>query len=689
MPKNGKVIFSWHILQAQDLNASLRITLPPEVTPQSLEGLLFDAATNQVTLAAQDGSLALQSVGEIGVEEILFKAELIQADQVLAQSSYTLRVAPAYLVSRDGATLRGLDGRVTLDVPAGALAEDAIFTISVPAAEIADAWGGGSPVVEIDAAGQASEHAITHFDQPIKIGISYANFDFGGSESALVVQYLNEETGLWEYMPSYVDVENDMVYTRSDHLSVFSLDINNWQAARLPSMDAASVSSYTGGASYSVPLWTPPGPNGLQPSLALSYNSQVIDSGTVLSQASWVGMGWSLDTGSIERNMHTPGSGTSDDTFSLQLNGISSLLLIGTDGYYHTSDESFYRIQGFNVNAENGATSTSYWMVQDKTGNTYYFEHRALYAYLYESSGLQICEERQVVWRWSLTRVVNMYGKVLTYTYATEPKEVHFECPWDEAGTYQATADLAVYPATITYPNQCYQVVFQRSTGRKDYYGNWEQDAASTFFQKSRLAEIQVKQSPACNANFSTTIRKYHLTYASQDGQHIMPNYNWPGWVDADLNRRTLTLSSVQEEGSDQSTLPATSFEYTDKLHLTGVENGYGGRVEFSYTSWADTTNIEDLQDTCTVNSYTDEDCGWKKVTGTNTETWWKANDASLYFKNGPIERTIKGASLLMVRSTMFKPGAQYHVSATISSNARVGMLEWCKKVDTKNVLIR
>ena len=51
--------------------------------------------------------------------------------------------------------------------------------------------------------------------------------------------------------------------------------------------------------------WGPalPGTAGLQPVLSLSYNSQVFDEGAAFTQASWVGSGWSLNTGAIVRNM--------------------------------------------------------------------------------------------------------------------------------------------------------------------------------------------------------------------------------------------------------------------------------------------------------------------------------------------------------------------------------------------------
>jgi hypothetical protein len=77
----------------------------------------------------------------------------------------------------------------------------------------------------------------------------------------------------------------------------------NTQATSLSASASWSVSAYTGTFSWSYPFRVPPVPGGLEPKLALSYASSAVDGRTssTNNQASWVGDGWDLTPGFVER----------------------------------------------------------------------------------------------------------------------------------------------------------------------------------------------------------------------------------------------------------------------------------------------------------------------------------------------------------------------------------------------------
>jgi hypothetical protein len=110
----------------------------------------------------------------------------------------------------------------------------------------------------------------------------------------------------------------------------------------------------------------------LQPSLALGYNSQAVDGANGLTQASWVGLGWAFETGYVLRSQNGTPNVLEDDTFTLNLNGASHLLLQDESGIYHTADESFLRIEHVD-NLWHDDRDVSYWVVWSKTGEKYYF----------------------------------------------------------------------------------------------------------------------------------------------------------------------------------------------------------------------------------------------------------------------------------------------------------------------------
>jgi RHS repeat-associated protein len=427
---------------------------------------------------------------------------------------------------------------------------------------------------------------VHQFSEPIEIKVKYNPEIIMGDETTLTLFYYDDKALTWVPLPSEVDVKEHILTGWSDHLTVFNFDTQDWQAAILPNMDSAKVTEFTGAATYTYPIWVPPAPAGLTPPLNLTYNSQIVDDAGNRTQASWVGMGWNLSTGFIQRNMHSTSDWyQKDDTFSMNIFGNSfSLLPVGGDpdndpktDDYRTTDDNFWLIRHYRSTTLLGyQTDTSHWMAWDTSGNSYTFLDRAMYQQ--KGTDPLVTDE---VWQWNLTKIRNIYGQEMTFTYSRDRVTKALRTG------YYTMVDVANYPSTITYGNGRYRVYFDtgtcpRGANRLDYDTAWESLTSMAFFEHCKLENIFIQQDADGDGDFETTLRKYTFTFADT-GAGVMPNVYWPaaGQIGA-----TLTLDQITVTGMNSETLPDTTFTYEDHMHLTKVENGYGGKVEFSYEGY-------------------------------------------------------------------------------------------------------
>jgi RHS repeat-associated protein len=529
-----------------------------------------------------------------------FHAEAWLDGKLILSKDKEVALRPPARIEQGGGRAEGFNGRVKVDFTDESLAEAVDVTVKPPKVkEDGPGFLGGQPFEVIAVSAERGDE-IHQFDAPFTITVGYDESQVSGDESMLSLFFYDETQGTWIPLDTRVDKEANLLYAQTDHLTLFDFDAQNWEAARLPSMESFQVAGYTGAATYSFPIEVPPGPAGLQPSLALSYNSQVADSANSRGQSSWIGMGWSFDTGSIQRNMNGTPNYLEDDTFTLEVNGVGGLLLpipdqdgdANTDDY-RLADENFWRIRRYkatgSVSGYNG--DIGQWVVWDKAGNQYYFGNysdgttggHAWYP-AYPSGCASIQME---TWRWSLTRARNIFGRELTYYYWYEAAPAAKY--WGTCTTYAANMSVAVYPYYIKYPNSRYYVIFDlNDTLRTDYDTAWNNANSTMLFQRSRLESIQIWHDPNGvwgSGGDEVLVRKYVLT---QQAGIIFPNNTWPA------GGKTWSLSSIQEYGSDGSTtLPATTFTYGDGMHLTQAKNGYGGKVDFTYESWNATDGHE------------------------------------------------------------------------------------------------
>lgn len=596
--------------------------------------------------------------------------DLLLENSVLDSEVIEIGLADQEISSLEGGVIEGLGGKVRLEVPSAALEENAYFSVRYPSPNKTPAVSLTGMPIEIIAVGKDSGQNLTQFEHPIQIQIRYDLPELiNWSEDDLRVFYYNENDRDWYALPTQVDTENRLLTTHSDHLTVFDFKAATWQANTLPTVDSFKVSDFTGAAAYSYTFQTPPGVAGLSPELSLEYNSQVMDEGSAYSQASWVGMGWSLDTGAITRNMRGTND-KKDDTFLISANGISGLLLpVSVNGAlltYNTADQSFLKVQFDSANNQ--------WTAWSKDGRVYQYDKTA------KTDTSNGCVPDggtlDLTWRWALGSVTDKNGNTITYSYDRDKKR---------AGCLN---EIAIYPATITYSHGLYRVSFNWEA-RSDYQNSWNEDAAMTLFSKRRLKEIRFEHAPSgiwtTPANI-TLVRKYVFGYAADTATTnvIYPNFEWKA------GGRTLTLTSVQEISGDGSlSLPATTFYYGDEdgdgvdesMHLTRVDNGLGGQVEMQYTRWSyfDDFN-DDLRSLLTIFGDASHECSlawnygtsWDAVTGSLACDPTADYDLNIW-KTG-IDAAVAQRS---IPEHVIKPGSLYRFHITARAKTGTADINW------------
>jgi len=157
---------------------------------------------------------------------------------------------------------------------------------------------------------------------------------------------------------------------------------------------------FTGSFLYNIPIDVPPGLEGVQPALALQYNS---------SQGNGIaGVGWDLSLGSIQRSLKNGvPKYNSSDLYVLNLKGqTQELTSVGTDGsgnflFRSKIEDSYMKF----VQSSNG----SQWTVYDKAGTQYYFG---------ETSSARI-QGTPGIFLWALDKVVDRNGNAMTVSYTT------------------------------------------------------------------------------------------------------------------------------------------------------------------------------------------------------------------------------------------------------------------------------
>ncbi|MCK1814301.1 RHS repeat protein [Streptomyces sp. XM4011] len=227
--------------------------------------------------------------------------------------------------------------------------------------------------------------------------------------------------------------------------------------------DLAPTGSWThggsaGGFNWSYGLDIPSVPGGLQPGLGLSYSSQSVDGRTAATnnQANWVGDGWSLSPGFIERRYvsceddksggNNPANKVGDlcwkkENATLALGGSGGeLVKDDATGVWRKQDDDGTRVELL-TGADNGARNGEHWRVTAPNGTQYYFGLHKLPGWstgntvtdstwtvpVFGNHSAEPCHASsftdswcQQAWRWNLDYVVDPLGNAMAYYWAKE-----------------------------------------------------------------------------------------------------------------------------------------------------------------------------------------------------------------------------------------------------------------------------
>ena len=269
---------------------------------------------------------------------------------------------------------------------------------------------------------------------------------------------------------------------------------------------------FTGSMTVNIGLTTPAGRHGLRPSLNLLYRSGV--------GSTWMGVGWDLDIGTIERSARS-GVNFDDDRFLYRADGGAiDLVRVGDNTYRAKIEGAFRRFR--KIGGADGV-----WELTDATGSRQVFGSTP-------ASRVFDPNNPAHIFKWCLDRVEDIHGNFMKFSYVTDGGQ-----PYLTQIDYNGGDGLA--PST--------HVSFEledRFDLSNTFVGGFRID------RNKRLKTIDVFAGPS-------RIRRYELGYvvSAPSGRSLLKTVTE---VSADLLQR----------------LPAISFEYDQRDTWRTIPGGGG-----------------------------------------------------------------------------------------------------------------
>jgi hypothetical protein len=369
------------------------------------------------------------------------------------------------------------------------------------------------------------------------------------------------------------------------------------------------VALASGAFQTSYPLPLPPAAAGGAPALALGYDSGSVDGMNVNknNQPGWVGIGWSLESGYIARHLKTcalsqapgdlclvGGSNSTDDAYSIVLNGVASRLVLISGNLYRLQHDPTWKVEKFSDGgAAHPDAQQEYWLVTTPDGVRYRFGGEfqpaneggldqnsvfttTIYSYHEGVCGNFLYDLCSKAWRWNLDRIEDPNGNVASYFYEVESN--HYAARNDTTSTFRKAYIRAGQLVRIEYgrragvnatpPARVLFALEERCEGACAWPANYPDtpgdltcafagtcyENAPTFWSRKRLNYIESQIYNTATGTW-TAVARFDLAYTFP----TPPNDD-----EGDSSERKLWLASVtQQTGDGSSGLSPALYGYT------------------------------------------------------------------------------------------------------------------------------
>lgn len=551
----------------------------------------------QISALLSDGRRVGRSfaIMDVGDEEAITAAPSLRMlrERVDPVAEHTLRLAEAELT-----------------VPAQALSEPReISMFGLPRRDVPPT---GQDLVNVTAQGGGYRFLPdgTTFNVPVGITLGYdpALIPEGYGPEDIRTFYFDEGARRWMALPrDTVRTDAQLVRSRTTHFTDYingiiqvpeSPETMGYTPTSIKDYKAGDVSAgiapmpppaanNTGAATTRFPLKLPQGRQGMQPDLAIQYNSE--------GGNGWLGLGWNLSTPSItiETRWGVPRYDLDNETETYLLDGeMMSPVAHRTewvarntsgDKTFHTRVEGSFR----RIKRKGNAPKDYWWEVTEKDGTRKFYGGDG--SSVEENAVLRIgSSSNSAIAKWMLHKEVDRNGNTVTYTYE----------PINHAGTVGSpNMGRQIYPKRIRYTGRegegdgPYLVEFDfNDTSREDKQVNCRLGFKEVT--ANLLKRVTVKYDGA-------TVRSYRLSYS--EGAF-----------------KKTRLDSIVEYDADDVRFYGHGFEYYDDVRPNGEYVPYAEEQD-----WSGPNLHEDGLFYTGENPFVDlEDRSASLLSGSRTENW-------------------------------------------------------------------